>query len=384
MLAPRSSMRGCFFCLCLAIAAGLASDAALAQEAPGESQSQLSLQAGGEWQSSLQAVQTAGEWATALESLVRMRLRLGGHPWRLYADLAARAEKSLDGAADRELSCELERLYLKLFLPDVDVAVGRQDVRWGVGYAWSPTDVFGRARATEPGEPRPGVNALVARVPAGPLGYWSVVAAENGNDPGSGSAEEGLRYGLCRHGNLRGVDWSLVAAVDAGATMVGADAKGDLGLGWHGEVACFAPRGGSASWLEAVLGADHSWEGGRFVWLGEYFYNSRGAGARESYDYVAWLSGEEGYLARHYAFGSLTYRHTEFVTLSGSAMVNLVDGSAALGMGCGLLLGGEWRLHVSATVPTGDDGDEFAGGPIPGVYVARPGAFLKAQMAWSF
>ncbi|MGE5572278.1 MAG: hypothetical protein ACM3ZU_04545 [Bacteroidota bacterium] len=373
--------------LCLAVALALSRGAAAAQSTM-DAATPPELQVGGEWQARVYAAQIQSSWSSSMESMLRLKLRLGDHPWKLYADVGATLGRAPGADGDWTVTTELERAYLKVFLPWADLSLGKQQISWGVGYAWSPTDVFNAPNALDPEGLRKGVEAAVIRVPAGPLAYWSLVAARNGRSStqGGGSA---WQYGARYHANCGGTDWSLAAVTDAGTTMVGVDAKGDLAvgdlaLGWHAEVAHHAPHDGSDPWVEGVLGADRSWGGGKIVWAGEYFYSSRGAATRDFYDYVSWLAGDRTYLARHYAFTQLAYQHDEFTSVFGSMLANLVDRSAVLTAGTSMLLGDQWTLSLSASALEGGPGGEFAGGAIPGTFVRRPHVVLKAQAAYSF
>ncbi|MGE5587388.1 MAG: hypothetical protein ACM3ZO_04135 [Clostridia bacterium] len=374
-------------CLCLAAVLVLSPGKAAAQSTA-DATTLPTLQVGGEWQTGVYAAQMEGSWSTSVESMLRLRLRLGDGDWRLYADAGATLGRAPGGGGDWTLTAELERAYLKVFLPWADLNLGRQEISWGVGYAWSPTDIFNPPNARDLGGLRQGVVAAVVRIPTGPLAYLSLVVARDRPISAGGNPDK-WRYGARYHGNVGGTDWSLAALRDTDTTMVGADAKGDLmigdlALGWHAEVAHHAPQDGSGPRLEGVLGADHSWSGGKIVWAGEYFYNSRGAETRESYDYVSWLAGNRDYLARHYAFTQLAYQHDEFTSVSGSVLANLVDRSAAVTAGATILLSDGWTLSLSATALSGSPGDEFAGGAIPGAPSSKPDVMLRAWTTYNF
>ncbi|MDK2930044.1 MAG: hypothetical protein PWR07_175 [Bacillota bacterium] len=321
--------------------------------------------------------------------MLRLKLRLGDYPWKLYADVGTTLGRVPGTDGDWTVTTELERAYLKIFLPWADLSLGKQQITWGVGYAWSPTDVFNPPNALGPDGLRPAVEAAVIRVPAGPLAYLSLVAARNERSSTQQGGGAAWQYGARYHANYGGTDWSLAAARDTGTTMVGVDAKGDLvvghlALGWHAEVAHHAPHDGSSPWVEGVLGADRSWGGGKVVWAGEYFYNSRGAETQDSHTYTSWLAGDRTYPARHYVFTQLTYQHDEFTSVLGSVLANLVDRSAALTAGTTILLGNRWTLSLSATGLAGRPGAEFTGGAIPNASFSTPNVVLKARAAYNF
>lgn len=343
-------------------------------------------QLGGEWQTGIDTSCSQEDWSTTARSLLRLQLRAGSHPWRFYADASTELKADLDSDSGWELEGDLERLYLKLYLPAADVSLGKQRINWGVGYAWAPTDLFNPPDPLDPDGRRLGVSAAVVRFPVGPLAYWSFVAARKDGGKGLTGKRDSWQYGIRRRGNYGTTDWSVLVITDTDTTTVGGDLKGDLGIGWHGEAAYRMPSNGSSRGWEAVVGGDYSWDDGRFVWLGEYFYNSAGAATKDTYDYTAWLGGQERYLARHYAFNQLTYQYDEFTSLGGSVLTNIVDGSAAWTVGANIFLTGAWQLSLAATVFTGEEGDEFAGGSLPSYSAAlsRPDCIVKAQVVYSF
>ena len=375
-------------CLCLAAALVFARGKAAAQSTI-DAATLPALQVGGEWQTGVYAAQTQGSWSGSVESVLRLKLQLGDYPWKLYADVGTTLGRVPGTDGDWTVTTELERAYLKIFLPWADLSLGKQQITWGVGYAWSPTDVFNPPNALGPDGLRPAVEAAVIRVPAGPLAYLSLVAARNERSSTQQGGRAAWQCGARYHANYGGTDWSLAAVRDTGTTMVGVDAKGDLAvgdlaLGWHAEVARHASHDGSNPWVEVVLGADRSWGGGKVVWAGEYFYNSRGAETQDSCISTSRFAGDRAYAARHYVFTQLTYQHDEFSSVLGSVLANLVDRSAVLTAGTTILLGNRWTLSLSATALAGRPGAEFTGGAIPGASFSTPNVMLKAQAAYKF
>ena len=113
-----------------------------------------------------------------------------------------------------EADGDLDRLFARYFTRAGHVDAGKQFVNWGVGHAFSPTDVFNPPDPADPGRMRPGITALVWEHSVGPLDYWSLVAAEG-------------KYGVRRRGHGGGFDWSALAVYDEGDAVVGFDLDGD-------------------------------------------------------------------------------------------------------------------------------------------------------------
>lgn len=277
---------------------------------------------------------------------LRLQARTLTYPWRVFFDGRLRATGPMNTDGSWETKSDVDRLYLRLYLPSADITLGRQFVNWGVGYAWSPTDVFNPPDPTDPQGLRKGIDAAVAQIPVGPLDYWTIALAEK-------------RYGVRRRGNISGTDWSVAAISDAGDTVIGADLKGDLGVGWHVAFAhriSDAPSAKSTSTL--LLGTDYSWLSGDLFWVGEVLIQPNP------------ISGE----TESHTFQQLTYRWDDFTSISGSVLAPLQSGVRWWNASYHTVLSAQSELTVALTLLDGDFG--------PGLPAER--ARLKAEYAYAF
>jgi len=214
------------------------------------------------------------------------------------------------------------------------VTLGRQFVNWGVGYAWSPTDVFNPPDPTDPQGMRQGIDAVVLQVPVGPLDNWTLAAA-------------GGRVGLRRRGNTGGTDWALTAVADAGDTVIGAEAKGDFGLGWHAALAHRMSGDGTAGHAtDLLIGADYSWLYGDLVWTGEVLLTSHASGV--------------GGMDAH-TFQQFTYRIDDFSSISGSLLASLHAGTRWWNIAYQTVLSARSQLQVVLSLVTGAYGPGVPG-----------------------
>ncbi|BAS26473.1 hypothetical protein [Limnochorda pilosa] len=309
---------------------------------------------GGEWQAAGEASFTGDGTDVRASSVLRLQAQAGTDAWRAFFDGHAVASGPVGGEDEWETRGEVDRLFLRLYLPSADVTLGRQVVNWGVGYAWAPTDFFNPPDPTDPEGIRRGVVAAAVQIPVGPLDVWSLAVAEE-------------TYGIRRRGNLRGTDWSVVAVSRAGAAVMGADAKGDWGIGWHAAAAYGIPgTDGTPSGdpplegLKGLIGADYSFLDGDLGWLGEYcFQTTRGLEA----------------LSEQMTFQQLTYRVDDFTSVFGSVLGDLVRGSAIWSGGASTLLGGQSELTVTASAFSGS----WTPAPVP-----VPRARVKVQVSKAF
>jgi hypothetical protein len=143
-----------------------------------------------------------------------------------------------------EDAVHLDRLYVDLYLRDVDLRVGRQALQWGSGQLVNPTDPLPQVLFTEPWRPRAGVNAARATVPLGGMSQLQGVV----------SVDDHFRY-LRAAGrgtvSVGGTDLSVVAAYrgDDDSGIVGLDVRGAYAVGFWFEGALHLGRGG---WRQGV------------------------------------------------------------------------------------------------------------------------------------
>ena len=83
-----------------------------------------------------------------------------GQSWPTYENEVLRIDRFQDAAI-------VDRLYLDLYRPKVDIRIGRQALNWGSAFMVNPTDPFPQVILTEPWRNRTGVNAARFTVPFG-------------------------------------------------------------------------------------------------------------------------------------------------------------------------------------------------------------------------
>lgn len=278
---------------------------------------------------------------------VRLQAQTLTFPLRIYFDQRIVLQGPVGRKGEWEADGDLDRLFARYFTRAGHVSAGKQFVNWGVGHAFSPTDVFNPPDPADPGRMRPGITALVWEHSVGPLDYWSLVAAEG-------------KYGVRRRGHGGGFDWSALAVYDEGDAVVGFDLDGDWGAGWRLAGACRMPGGGPEKHrFDGLLGADFSWLGGRLVWLAE----------------LAFTLGADAESTPSQMFQQVSYSVDEFTSVYASVLYSALDPSQEQGLwsaGLATYLGREAELQVGGTFLTGE-APPFA-----------PRALLRAQISQAF
>lgn len=311
---------------------------------------------GGDWTTSLNGTKSVDTWEWDPKGEVLLKSSLRDENYRLFSEISGKIEQVGD---EWHSNTEVERLYLRLFFPEFDVTLGKQQINWGTGRAWSPSDLFNPPVALDPDRRRNGVNAALINVPHGPLSFTSVVVAEN-------KSSDKASWGVRHHGYVSGTDWSVFYARRDDKPIWGGDIATDfLGLGIHSELT-WEPEyafneDGRVLWL---LGADYSWADGKLIWMGEYLYDSTGASSKADYNPLIQLVDPEAHLAKHSLFNQLTYAYDEFNSLSLNLLTNLVDQSQAITLSHISTLSTQWQWDLKGTYFVGQPDTEYGQSPV--------------------
>lgn len=207
--------------------------------------------------------------------------------------------------------------------PSTDVKVGRQRIPLGTGYFWSPMDLLNPLDPTRlERDYRAGADAILVQQRLGALARIDAMYV-----PATSRLESVTASYL--HGNVRGVDYSVLAGRFRGDNTIGSDFAFSVGgLGMRAEVT------GSRStdkgqFGRALLGADYGFESSLTL-TAEAYYNGQGAADPAQYDVPALLAGRVINLARFYTAGAASYELTPLYKVAGYAVLNLDDGSVVL------------------------------------------------------
>ena len=262
----------------------------------------------------------------------------------------------------RDLVQDVWRGGLFLDLDRTAVRLGRQQIEWGQGWLFSPTNIFSRRNIYDPGDEPEGTDA--ARVETFLSGCWefeAVVGLEEDEELIAGAS---VRYG--REDGSLACGFSLGRDEYRRRTVAGGEFayKSTLaGFACYLDAALFLDTGdpaGPARYGACDLGAEKILPGGWHLLL-EYYHDGHGKAEPASYsdlDYFALVTGERQVIGRNYLVVMLEKR-----TLTSAFRVytvsNLNDG--------GTVIAPEYRweplpavsLVVGAVIVEGPPGSEF-------------------------
>ncbi len=257
----------------------------------------------------------------------------------------------------------MDRVWIGLKIPHVDITIGRQPISFGTTYFFSPMDLVAPFSPTVVDrEYKPGVDAVRVDGYFGTSGKITAVAAYAGDWDLDGLVIAG-------HGSvtLGTYDVGLFVGSIHRETVFGVDFVGNLGpVGFRGEATLTLRRDHferkKRPFVRAVLSADAALPENVHV-TGEVYYQSFGAADPE--DYLALTAtdrferGEVWAMGRWYAALSVSFELTPLVTGSAFAMANLGDGSFLLGPSLSWSIAGNADLVFGGNVGLGKRPDEM-------------------------
>ena len=294
-------------------------------------------------------------------------------PARTVADYAATMNASVEQLAPGfrvEMADEhfLDNAFVSLYFERFELRLGRQQLPWGTGYTWNPTDIFNDKNLLDPTYEKVGVNAVKAGVPLGLRGMLTTVVEIGDDWDGSTKAVE-------LKGHVRGFDLSacLVEKEEVIADyftfakqrqqrlLLGGDFSGALlGLGVWAEGA-FNLMDEEEDFGQYLVGADYTFENGLFF-TGEYYRNGRGKSDEARYTFADWMRmlGADGEnLGRDYLFLGESFPIGELWEGSNYVIANLNDGSGVIFPWMSYSFGDNTEISLVGYIPFGGQETEF-------------------------
>lgn len=281
---------------------------------------------------------------------------------------------------------------------------GIQQLPWGCGYAWNPTDIWNAKDLLDPTYEKPGSPALKIEQGVGPFSFCGVAgfhrdyrhvpwaASAGGNVSGFDIGVMGAARTREFSNPVLGPDTWFFRRTLAGYWLSGQIAE--IGLwsegAWNrqetdpGFVQAYRdsvePRlpaleyvglaealatdyAKERSFVQLLAGMDHTIGIGNGLYLmAEYFYDGEGNETSPEYsleDWMEYMEGEALGLGRHSLFCGVRYPPTDLTDLSLYVAGNLSDGSILFNPWFTLSITDDCTLDLTAAIPVGGDNDQF-------------------------
>ncbi len=294
-------------------------------------------------------------------------LAAAGIIWPSYQNEVLRIDRFQDAAI-------VDRLYLDLYRPKVDIRIGRQALNWGSAFMVNPTDPFPQVILTEPWRNRAGVNAARFTVPFGDWNQSALVIATS-------DVFDELRVVNRTTFVVGSVDLSVLGAwnqafeeeeelIEQASPLLGVDVRGTLGVGYWVEAAAHIKDLGRVAsvYEEIAVGVDYSFpvlEG--LVVTAQYYRSGRQAPAVDPLEQLsAGMSGTVAsssdpfapfFSGENYLMGAVNLGLSERLSAGVLHVQNLDDGSALMVPTLGTTFGDRWSMSLAGQIPLSTWGD---------------------------
>jgi hypothetical protein len=238
-----------------------------------------------------------------------------------------------ESGSDFSLFQNLDRAYVSVATPDLDIAFGRQPVSFGSAHAINPTDVIVPfTYNTIAKEELIGVDAVRVKKPLSDLGEIEagLVFGEDFEPDKSAAFLRLKTYQLRTDITFLAMVFrkNLLLGIDLVRSIVGANAWIEAAHTMANMTSHYEPE---ENYFRLSLGSDYSFTSDLYAYI-EYHYSGAGSGEPEDYliklRETAFTDGAVYLLGRHYLASGFTYQVTPLLTFSGQALINLGDGSA--------------------------------------------------------
>ncbi len=287
-----------------------------------------------------------------------------------YADFRNEIADSLRPAFDFEFQNEnfLDNAYVSIYTKHANIRVGKQQLPWGSGYSWNPTDIFNDKDPLDPTYENVGVNAFKLEIPFSDEGMLTgILNIRQGQE----TSTKALKI---KH-HLAGFDLSFCfidkeqdrfnyfdfEPVYEKRRLFGGDFSGELfGLGLWAEGA-YNSMENSVDFGQYLIGTDFTFENGLYL-TGEYYRNELGKANKNRYDIQDWMDllGATGdNLGRDYLFLGERYPITELWNWSNFFILNMGDKSGMFFPWFDYNLNDNTELFFVGYIPFGEEKTEF-------------------------
>lgn len=243
----------------------------------------------------------------------------------------------------------LDNMYAKISLKSLDLTLGKQQLSFGPGYVWNPTDIFNFKQLLDPTYEQTGVSAI--RLAWQARNWLRIDAITQPKDTWVNSTKYLQIKANAPFGDLTlnagqylwaQTQFNSLALLDPTGmtpllfdqnnrrTMLGGSFNGEVaGIGVWIEGAHNQFKADSLNFDEISFGADYTFEKGLYF-MGEGFVNTDGVTKIDNLDlsrFFQYFQGQIHSLYQHYLFVQTAYPLTDLLAGSAFGYVNLDDKS---------------------------------------------------------
>ncbi|MGC8771236.1 MAG: hypothetical protein ACP5Q5_08290 [Brevinematia bacterium] len=234
----------------------------------------------------------------------------------LYACLYSTQSNGVKIGEEAILTMDIRKLYLVLKADFFDFYIGRQLIKFGEGFVFSPLNPFSSIDFTDVNFTRLGVDGLRIKFQLSDLGYLEVLTLPTSDFTNSDVAG---RLGF----NLYGWDISFASFYRGKYDYIsgGLSFKGDLFVGLYGEFVYHCKNETNTFW-NAMVGMDYSFLD-KFIIRMEYYYHSFETNDLTLFELIN--SPVYPFISKHYLMAQLVFTPTIIDSFYLSYLDNLMN-----------------------------------------------------------
>jgi len=262
----------------------------------------------------------------------------------------------------------LDRLAIQYRFKKVDLTLGKQQIAWGSGYGFNPTDLWNIKSPTDVDAVKRGVSAIRAEIPLGRLSGLDCIVV-----PGLKNAQGSIGARFKSH--LGGYDYSFSLAKFADfdhelldlpqKVMFGFDFVGETFFDWGiwSEIAMINPKYSDMDYsdmdslfVQADLGIDYTFENGVYYLL-EYYHNGLGTEDYQDYNLQSvyhTMVGDMSGFAKNYFMTGITKDFFYDYQFSLFSLVNIDDQSLMVLPQLNYNFSSDFIFELKANINLGD------------------------------
>ncbi|KAA3609285.1 MAG: hypothetical protein DWQ05_22595 [Calditrichaeota bacterium] len=268
----------------------------------------------------------------------------------------------------------LDNAFVTLYSDLVNLRIGKQQLPWGTGYSWNPTDIFNAKNTLDPTYEKVGINAFKMEYPFGDEGMLTAIVSPESEWGNSTKALKIKQHFLGFDFSASAVEKEQQTFIDVNTfgilffdmfnekrQLFGGDFSGELfGLGVWAEGA-YNKMKISENYGQYLFGMDYTFESGLYF-TSEYYRNELGKSNKNQYTFADWmrLFGADGEnLGQDYLFAGQRYPISELWNWSNYALINLTDKSAIFFPWFDYSFNDNSEIMFVGYVPVGEKDSEF-------------------------
>ncbi len=248
----------------------------------------------------------------------------------------------------------IDRFYFKQSFENASLVIGRQNISWGSGRIWQPTDLFNPINPANFSKfEKDGADAVSFKYSFGDFTDLEMVCNFR-------EVLADINFAGRLRTNFSEYDFSVMSGRFDKRIVIGGDFAGNFfGAGIRGEALFSADENNlKSSYIRLIFGLDYQFTS-KLYCLIEYQFNGYGTKDIEKYDFERLIKGEIQNLNRNYLMAAANYLIHPLISLNLSLLSNHNDKSGYISLASAYSLSDNINLRLGGVYFYGADKTEY-------------------------